>query len=457
MLKEEQAMERQSFGNLNVFLFEGEEGKPVKESKVIIRDMNGNTLSTQYTNTSGQIDKVKLPAPPKIYSIDPTYEITPYSKYTVEVDAPGYQKLKFNGVQVFDGIDSVQKVQLELLRNIDERQPVQEFNISDNTLLGYDEPKNLEDPLQHTITMPEGSHPYIATIIPEYLDVHLGPPNKSAPKLKVKFKDYIKNVACCEIYSTWHPEAIKAIITAIISFTLNRISTEFYKPKGFHITSYTGTDHKFNKAQTIFSSIEQIVDEYFNHYISYPGMLSPYLAQYSDGKKVKRPNWLSQWGAQSLAQSGKNHIEILKTYYGDKITISSTSIIKGYPPESYPGFELKERMTDKSIKTLKGYLNVISKNYPAMPKLNEDEVFDSETTRTVKVFQRIFHLSQNGIVDFKTWYRINDVYVSVLKLAEGREKRKNYTPKDDYSTDYIPVISWVPMWVPIVQYWKKRI
>ncbi len=54
----------------------------------------------------------------------------------------------------------------------------------------------------------------------------------SAPNYKVPFKDYIKNVASCEIYSTWNNSALGANIFCIASFTLNRISTEWYRVKG---------------------------------------------------------------------------------------------------------------------------------------------------------------------------------------------------------------------------------
>lgn len=64
-------------------------------------------------------------------------------------------------------------------------------------------------------------------VIPEYVVVHDGDPNDtSAPNYWIPYKDYIKNVASCEIYATWPEESIKANILTINSFTLNRIYTE---------------------------------------------------------------------------------------------------------------------------------------------------------------------------------------------------------------------------------------
>ena len=65
-------------------------------------------------------------------------------------------------------------------------------------------------------------------VIPEYIIVHDGvPSDPTAPNYWVRYKDYIKNVASCEIYSTWPESAIYANILAIQSFTLNRVYTEW--------------------------------------------------------------------------------------------------------------------------------------------------------------------------------------------------------------------------------------
>ena len=56
-----------------------------------------------------------------------------------------------------------------------------------------------------------------------------------------RYKDYIKNVESSEIYATWPDDTIRANILAIMSFTLNRVYTEWYRNKGkdFTITSST--------------------------------------------------------------------------------------------------------------------------------------------------------------------------------------------------------------------------
>ena len=91
-------------------------------------------------------------------------------------------------------------------------------------------------------------------VIPEYITVHLGPPDSNAQNVTVPFIDYIKNVASSEIYPTWNENAIRANIYAQISFALNRIYTEYYRARGydFDITNSTAVDQSFVYGRDIF-------------------------------------------------------------------------------------------------------------------------------------------------------------------------------------------------------------
>ena len=158
--------------------------------------------------------------------------------------------------------------------------------------------------------------------IPECITVHLGRPDRSARNVTVSFSDYIKNVASSEIYPTWEEEALRANIYCQISLTLNRIYTEWYPSKGynFDITNSTAYDQAFVKNRNIFDNISAIVDDIFNEYIQKDNFSEPFYAEYCDGKTVSCPG-LKQWGSQSLALSGYNHMQILRYYYGDNIHI----------------------------------------------------------------------------------------------------------------------------------------
>ena len=63
-------------------------------------------------------------------------------------------------------------------------------------------------------------------------------------------------------------------------------------------------------------------------------------------------------------------------------------------------------------------LNVIAKAYPALPTVRVDGIYGEETAASVRKFQNIFGLSESGIVDYPTWYKIQDIYVGVTRIAE---------------------------------------
>ena len=54
----------------------------------------------------------------------------------------------------------------------------------------------------------------------------------------------------------------------------------------------------------------------------------------------------------------------------------------------------------------------------ALPKVAEDGIYGEHTADAVRVFQKIFNLTQNGVVDFSTWYKISEIYVGVSRIAE---------------------------------------
>ncbi|MDD6033797.1 MAG: SpoIID/LytB domain-containing protein [Oscillospiraceae bacterium] len=102
--------------------------------------------------------------------------------------------------------------------------------------------------------------------IPQYITVHLGPPASNARNVTVSFPDYIKTVASSEIYPTWPENALRANITAIVTFALNRLYTSWYPSQGydFDITNSTQYDQAFVYGRDIFDNISTLVDELFD-------------------------------------------------------------------------------------------------------------------------------------------------------------------------------------------------
>ena len=263
------------------------------------------------TNDSGQTAELELSAPPLEYSVEPS-EQQPYSEYTIEVTAPGYEPVEVSGAEILPNVTALQSIQM---RPRQEGEDYERFVIPAHTLFGDYPPKIAEaeiKPVNET-----GEIVLSRVVVPEYVVVHDGvPTDSSAANYWVRYKDYIKNVASSEIYATWSDAAIRANVLAIMSFTLNRVYTEWYRNKGydFTITSSTAFDHKWINGRNIFENISQIVDEMFGNYLSRPNVKQPILTQYCDGQRVTCPNWMSQWGSQYLGEQGYSAIEILRNY-----------------------------------------------------------------------------------------------------------------------------------------------
>lgn len=259
--------------------------------------------------------------------------------------------------------------------------------------------------------------------IPETVTVHLGAPDSPAENVTVSFTDYIKNVASSEIYPTWPESAIRANILAQISFALNRIYTEYYRSRGydFDITNSTAIDQSFVNGRDVFENISNIVDDIFNDYIVRQGSIAPLFAAYCDGYKVNCDG-LSQWGSVTLAERGASPYEILTSYYGGDIGIVEDAPVMGNSG-SYPGRLLRLGSAGNDVRDVQVRLNRISRNYPSIPKIpRADGIFGSETDAAVKAFQRIFSLTQDGVVGRDTWYAIARVYNAVKRISDLRSE-----------------------------------
>ena len=261
----------------------------------------------------------------------------------------------------------------------------------------------------------------VTFFVPQNITVHLGlPADNSAPNVTVPFSDYIKNVASSEIFPTWPENAIRANIYAQVSYALNRIFTEYYRTQGydFDITNSTQFDQSYVQGRDIFENISQIVDDLFNDYIVREGNLEPFFAQYCNGTTTTCPGGLSQWGTVDLANQGYTPYEILTYYYGDNISLVTNAPIADVTA-SYPGTPLQLGSSGAAVTSLQLFINRISRNYPAIPKIvYTDGYFDTATENAVKEFQRIFNLTPDGIVGKATWYKIYFIFTTVKRLSE---------------------------------------
>ena len=396
-------------GYLQVNTFFQGVGSPAQGATV--RVFNSDTksiVSESQTDAQGQVKNIALITPPIEYSLQ--YGLPrPFNQYDVQVIYQDYQSVYISNVQLFPEQTAIQNVLLLPSYNA--------IDIPYPTLWGTYPPKIPESEVKK-LPLPTGQIVLPEPVVPSLITVHEGrPEDSSASNYTVGFKDYIKNVASCEIYSTWPREAIKANVFAILSFTLSRVYTEWYRGKGygFTITNSTAFDQAFSFGRNIFDEISEVVDEIFTTYISRPDLVQPLFTQYCDGKRVKRAGWLSQWGSKDLADQGLNALQILKTYYGSDIVLKQAKKVEGIPL-SFTNV-LKIGSTGGAVKTIQQQLNAISNNYPLIKKVVVDGVYGASTAEAVRTFQQIFDLPETGEVNFPTWYSISNIFVAISKLA----------------------------------------
>ena len=407
-------------GYLQVDVVSDANSFPVQDADIVIArtEEPDEIIEETRTNSSGQTENLPLNAPPVELSLSPEETERPYAEYTIRITAPGFEPFVVSGTEVLADVTAIQGIRLRPLSNASAGEQIETVTIPDHTLYGDYLPKIAESEIKPVIET--GEIVLSRVVVPQTVVVHDGvPTNTSAANYYVPYRDYIKNVASSEIYATWPRSAIVANVLAIMSFTLNRVYTEWYRNQGydFTITSSTAYDHKWIYGRNIFESISVVVDDIFDNYLSRPGVKQPILTQYCDGRKVRCPGWLTQWGSCELGEAGYSPIEILRNFYGDDMYINTAEQISGIPA-SWPGYDLKIGAIGDKVRQLQEQLDAISSVYTAIPDISPDGIYGPATAEAVRKFQSIFGLPQTGVVDFATWYKISHIYVGITRIAE---------------------------------------
>lgn len=407
-------------GYLQVDVVSDANSFPVQDADIVIArtEEPDEIIEETRTNSSGQTENLPLNAPPVELSLSPEETERPYAEYTIRITAPGFEPFVVSGTEVLADVTAIQGIRLRPLSNASAGEQTEIVTIPDHTLYGDYLPKIAESEIKPVVET--GEIVLSRVVVPQTVVVHDGvPTNTSAANYYVPYRDYIKNVASSEIYATWPRSAIVANVLAIMSFTLNRVYTEWYRNQGydFTITSSTAYDHKWIYGRNIFESISVVVDDIFDNYLSRPGVKQPILTQYCDGRKVRCPGWMTQWGSCELGEAGYSPIEILRNFYGDDMYINTAEQISGIPA-SWPGYDLKIGATGDKVRQLQEQLDAISSVYTAIPDISPDGIYGPATAEAVRKFQSIFGLPQTGVVDFATWYKISHIYVGITRIAE---------------------------------------
>lgn len=438
-------------GNLKIHCFYKGTYRPVYgvEVQIIKADSSFNDLEiigTYTTGDSGIVENLVLDTP-DINNTTIKGSI-PYGIYNIRTYKPGYKSHYRRGAQVFPGLTAIHDLFLEdgepcpcAYRHIviSEHKQVQQLcskcSAKGNNCAGskantcgslktdiapkrpIDKKANKKNSRIKSKSLGMRVLPQVE--VPSSITVHDGAPsNTTVANYTINFIDYIKNVACSELYPTWDSNALRANIYAIVSFTLNRVYTEWYPSRGynFDITNDTEYDQDFVEGRTIYDSISVLVDQLFDTYIQRWGDSEPLLAEFCNGTTSTCPNWLSQWGSQYLATQGYTPYEILTNYYGYDIDLVTATQVNGYP-SSFPGVSLTLWSSGENVKIKQNQLNEIGKYYPAIAPLTVDGIYGPKTQAAVTVFQGIFNLPQTGIINKATWYSISKVYVGVTGQA----------------------------------------
>lgn len=190
-------------------------------SGVIIKilDNRENTIYQLTTDENGETGKLPLETLEKSFSQNQYFTGIPYIGYNVLAQTSGFNTLYITDIPILDGETAILPLSLVPMQEM-QRTPIQtEIHIG-KPAVAMSGARSQDGTL---------SEPYVLrqVVIPNPITIHLGPPEASAPNVQVSFPDYIKNVACSEIYATWPDASLRANIYAIITFALNRVYTEW--------------------------------------------------------------------------------------------------------------------------------------------------------------------------------------------------------------------------------------
>ena len=87
-------------------------------------------------------------------------------------------------------------------------------------------------------------------------------------------------------------------------------------------------------------------------------------------------------------------------------------------PSSWPGYTLTNGSSGDKVRQAQEQLNRIAEVYTSIPQIVADGIYGPATTEAVRAFQQVFGLPQTGDIDYKTWYKISEIYVAVTRIAE---------------------------------------
>ena len=99
-------------GYLQVHSYTSDALLPLEGTAIAVLDNSGRLLATRLTDKSGRISPVTVTVPVASDSKTPDYDGQPFATVAVRAQHPGYEQIWVNQVQVFDGITTLQPLEM---------------------------------------------------------------------------------------------------------------------------------------------------------------------------------------------------------------------------------------------------------------------------------------------------------------------------------------------------------
>lgn len=404
-------------GYLKVQVRTGAGALPIEGAEIFISYTDGRMLLKTQTDKSGNTEPFRIQAPDARFTLDPDYRGRTYSAVNVVTKKSGFVTIHVRNVQIFDTVTTILPQNMEPLINgkaTDKYIAVPPPGISSdagNRRQTAPPPAAAETALSGS-AFPESELFAQSFSIPKYITVHLGDPHDAAARnITVRFADYIKNTASCEVYPTWPKNAIEANISVITTFALNRIHTGWYPDRGynFDITGSPVYDIRYCEDGPVFDSISNAADNLYGVYARKSGSDAPASTHFCSGAAASCDGF-SQWGSLTLANQGRAPQEILRYYYPGLELGRGGGILsaRNKTAREYPGTPLETGSAGCGVRLMQTCLSALRASYPALPAVKADGIFGHGTRDAVTGFQKLCGLIPDGIIGPDTWYAIID-------------------------------------------------
>ncbi|MBE6889060.1 MAG: spore cortex-lytic protein [Ruminococcaceae bacterium] len=195
-------------------------------------------------------------------------------------------------------------------------------------------------------------------------------------------------------------------------------------PVAPYIPSYPGTPFGFGSSGNEVRTIQVELNRIGNNYPAIPKIVPAnglYGESTADAVRVFQ-------GVFGLPQTG---VVNKATWYQIKYIFAAVKGLAELTSEGLRPSEVEQTFPEQlslgdygqPVRSLQYYLNVISYFNPEIPEVTADGVFGSDTEGQVIAFETFYGLTPNGVVDFRTWQLIQQIYDDILAgLPTGYEQ-----------------------------------